>query len=50
MEFEEEKMILDSCDTLLITSGSGMCVDSGLPDFRGIQGLWNPLMKQGLSL
>jgi NAD-dependent SIR2 family protein deacetylase len=28
-------------DTLVITSGAGMGVDSGLPDFRGDQGFWN---------
>jgi NAD-dependent SIR2 family protein deacetylase len=28
-------------DTLLITAGAGMGVDSGLPDFRGNQGFWN---------
>ena len=27
-------------DGLLITAGAGMGVDSGLPDFRGDQGLW----------
>ena len=26
---------------LLITSGAGMSVDSGLPDFRGNSGFWN---------
>ncbi len=28
-------------DTLLITAGAGIGVDSGLPDFRGNQGFWN---------
>jgi NAD-dependent SIR2 family protein deacetylase len=27
-------------DGLLITAGAGMGVDSGLPDFRGIEGFW----------
>ena len=27
--------------SLVITSGAGMGVDSGLPDFRGDEGLWN---------
>ncbi|WP_341643927.1 SIR2 family NAD-dependent protein deacylase [Thauera sp. SDU_THAU2] len=37
---------------LLITAGAGMGVDSGLPDFRGNDGLWNaypPLAKAGWS-
>ncbi|RQR95181.1 Sir2 family NAD-dependent protein deacetylase [Burkholderia sp. Bp8991] len=31
---------LHEADGLLITAGAGMGVDSGLPDFRGNQGLW----------
>ncbi|MFL9906772.1 SIR2 family NAD-dependent protein deacylase [Paraburkholderia sp. RL17-337-BIB-A] len=31
---------LRKADGLLITAGAGMGVDSGLPDFRGTQGLW----------
>ncbi|CAD8077613.1 unnamed protein product [Paramecium sonneborni] len=31
---------LKECDALIITSGAGMGVDSGLPDFRGDQGFW----------
>ncbi len=27
-------------DALLITAGAGMGVDSGLPDFRGVEGFW----------
>ena len=43
--------ILDRADTLLITAGAGMGVDSGLPDFRGPQGFWRAypgLKKSGL--
>src|ERR1700744_4508975 len=29
-----------NADALLITAGAGMGVDSGLPDFRGNEGLW----------
>lgn len=31
---------LKSADAILIGAGAGMGVDSGLPDFRGIDGLW----------
>lgn len=31
---------LDQADGLVITAGAGMGVDSGLPDFRGNEGLW----------
>ena len=30
-----------AADALVITTGAGMGVDSGLPDFRGDQGFWN---------
>ena len=35
-------------ETILITAGAGMGVDSGLPDFRGNQGFWNlhPTMRR----
>eukprot|EP00111_Clytia_hemisphaerica_P016834 TCONS_00049926-protein len=45
--------VIQKAHALLITSGAGMGVDSGLPDFRGDEGLWKaypPLKKRGLSL
>jgi NAD-dependent SIR2 family protein deacetylase len=44
--------IIQSADALLIAAGAGMCVDSGLPDFRGTQGFWRAypaIAKLGLS-
>ncbi|BCR04569.1 NAD-dependent protein deacetylase [Desulfuromonas versatilis] len=45
MELEERfaraAEALGSARALVITSGAGMGVDSGLPDFRGNQGFWN---------
>ncbi len=38
-------------DALLITAGAGMGVDSGLPDFRGVEGFWRaypPLARLGI--
>lgn len=32
--------LIQQADGLLITTGAGMGVDSGLPDFRGTQGFW----------
>lgn len=32
--------LVGQADGLLITAGAGMGVDSGMPDFRGPQGLW----------
>ncbi len=34
------KTLLSDADSLLITAGAGMGVDSGLPDFRGNEGMW----------
>jgi NAD-dependent SIR2 family protein deacetylase len=39
-------------DALVIAAGAGMGVDSGLPDFRGVEGFWRaypPLAKLGLN-
>jgi NAD-dependent SIR2 family protein deacetylase len=33
--------LIADADALLITSGAGMGIDSGLPDFRGENGFWN---------
>jgi len=44
--------IVDQADAVVILSGAGMGVDSGLPDFRGTKGLWKEypeLMKRGLD-
>tara|TARA_B100000524_G_scaffold348277_1_gene252296 strand:+ start:1332 stop:2240 length:909 start_codon:yes stop_codon:yes gene_type:complete len=33
--------IINDSDAILIVAGAGMGIDSGLPDYRGPQGLWN---------
>jgi len=43
---------IQTADALIITAGAGMGVDSGLPDYRGNEGLWRayPRLKHlGLS-
>jgi len=43
---------IKEADTLLITAGAGIGVDSGLPDFRGNEGFWKaypPIAKLGIS-
>jgi len=39
--------IMRQADAVIITAGAGMGVDSGLPDFRGKEGLWKqyPALK-----
>lgn len=44
--------LLRDCKSILIGTGAGMGVDSGLPDFRGSEGFWKvypPLKKLGLQ-
>lgn len=41
------KTLLHSADSLLITAGAGMGVDSGLPDFRGNSGMWQAYPELG---
>ena len=46
------KKLINKADAILITAGAGMGVDSGLPDFRGNEGLWTaypPIKKLGLD-
>jgi NAD-dependent SIR2 family protein deacetylase len=45
--------LIAQADALLVTSGAGMSVDSGLPDYRGRDGFWRaypPLAHLGLAL
>lgn len=35
---QQARNIISQCDSILITAGAGMGVDSGLPDFRGKEG------------
>jgi NAD-dependent SIR2 family protein deacetylase len=45
---QEIKQIINEAEAILITAGSGMGVDSGLPDFRGDDGFWKayPIAKE----
>jgi len=42
--------LIKDAETIIITAGAGMGVDSGLPDFRGNEGFWKaypPIKKLG---
>lgn len=39
-KIEEIKRVITEAEAVLITTGAGMGVDSGLPDFRGNTGFW----------
>lgn len=42
---QKAKDALQEADAVFITAGAGMGVDSGLPDFRGVEGFWNAYPK-----
>jgi NAD-dependent SIR2 family protein deacetylase len=47
-EFQGAAKAIREAEAIVITTGAGMGVDSGLPDFRGDEGFWNayPMYKQ----
>ena len=50
---EKAAHVIRRSKAILITAGAGMGVDSGLPDFRGPEGLWRaypPLKQRNLTL
>jgi NAD-dependent SIR2 family protein deacetylase len=51
-DLDRAARLVRDADSILVTAGAGMGVDSGLPDFRGDQGFWRaypPYQKLGLS-
>ena len=46
-QIEKAASLIREADALLIGTGAGMGVDSGLPDFRGNEGLWRAYPKLG---
>ena len=44
----EAARLIESADALIVLAGAGMGVDSGLPDYRGDEGLWReyPILKE----
>jgi NAD-dependent SIR2 family protein deacetylase len=47
IEIQRAQRLIEEADALIITAGAGMGVDSGLPDFRGVEGFWRayPVIK-----
>lgn len=48
-DLERAARRVDSAEKLLVVTGAGMGVDSGLPDFRGNQGFWRAYPALGRS-
>jgi len=51
LKLVEAARAIKKADFILLTSGAGLGVDSGLPDFRGPEGFWRaypPMQKLGL--
>ena len=44
-KLKKARSMVEEADALFITAGAGMGVDSGLPDFRGVEGFWNAYPK-----
>jgi NAD-dependent SIR2 family protein deacetylase len=47
-KLDEAANLIGQADSLIISAGAGIGVDSGLPDFRGNEGFWHayPALKQ----
>ncbi len=51
-EIKRAALAIKNANALMVASGAGMGVDSGLPDFRGDEGFWKaypPIAKLGIS-
>ena len=46
-KIQQLKKLFSQADSLIFSAGAGMGVDSGLPDFRGNQGMWKAYPKLG---
>ncbi|WEI19848.1 NAD-dependent deacetylase [Acinetobacter proteolyticus] len=46
-QIKQIKSLFQYADSLIISAGAGMGVDSGLPDFRGNQGMWQAYPELG---
>ncbi len=47
-EIKRAAQAIQKADRMIISAGAGMGVDSGLPDFRGVNGFWRafPALEQ----
>ena len=45
---EQARKLIDAAERVVVLTGAGISTDSGIPDFRGPQGLWtkNPLAEK----
>ena len=48
-QLEKLKTMLDSSRSCVVFSGAGISTESGLPDFRGPEGVWTRRDKENKS-
>jgi NAD-dependent SIR2 family protein deacetylase len=46
-EIINAKKLINNTDSILIITGAGMSVDSGIPTYRGVNGIWTKNIKIG---
>ena len=46
-EIINAKKLINNADSILIITGAGMSVDSGIPTYRGVNGIWTKNIKIG---
>lgn len=49
-ELENAKRLLENADAVLVVTGAGMSVDSGVPTYRGTGGLWTRSIQIGTEM
>jgi NAD-dependent deacetylase len=49
MAYDELKKIIDESDNIVFFGGAGVSTESGIPDFRSADGLYNAKTKYGVS-
>jgi NAD-dependent deacetylase len=52
MQLEQARALVDESSSVVVLTGAGISTDSGIPDFRGPNGLWtkNPAAEKASSL
>ena len=51
-DVEQARSLVDAATAVAVLTGAGISTDSGIPDFRGPQGLWttNPAAEKASNI